>query len=188
MAETTTVPNINLIITNDSVTVVTGAFGAMTEHDATPPGLHGEGCFRTNSDDVYIYVGEQHPDYPHSSYRATIASVLADAPEWETLPVAFRAEALQRQFIDHMRWLARHWATTPGGGSVQERLDGLLHSVLATIDGSGDFPCRLDLVCRPHPDDKAYHIAQGEKWAEDGTVLNAGVMLHELLRDPGSVR
>jgi hypothetical protein len=60
---------------------------------------------------------------------------------------------------------------------------GLVHSMLARLDGSAGGPT-LNLVARPHPDDKAYHQSLGEDWIEDGTVLNADVLLHELLYLP----
>jgi hypothetical protein len=83
--------------------------------------------------------------------------------------------------MDQCRELTRYWAGVEDR-TVEERLSGLLHSILVIIDGqSGGFPCALDLVCRPHPEDKAYHIIEGEDWIEDGTVLNADVLLHELL-------
>lgn len=98
-------------------------------------------------------------------------------------PSPLSAEGLRNQFLDHLRVMVRYWATVPlDEDTIEQRLSGLLHSTLVTIDGAaGGFPCSLDLICRPHPDDKAYCIENGEAWVEDGTVINSNDMLHELL-------
>lgn len=96
------------------------------------------------------------------------------------------AEALRDQFVESCRDLVDYWANsnpkTMTEYTVHDRLSGALHSFLCLIDGvSSQFPCALDLVCAPHPDDKAFHIAEGDDWVEPGTVINASDMLHELL-------
>lgn len=94
---------------------------------------------------------------------------------------AWTAEELRQRFLDHGRTLVDYWAGV-SSHTDREKLSGLLHSLLTTIDGqSGGFPCSMDLVCRPHPDDKAFLQAEGERWVEDGTVLNESDLLHELL-------
>lgn len=100
-------------------------------------------------------------------------------------PEAKTAEEIRRDFMDTLRALADYWAgkggsNVPGERTCHERLQGLVHSVLCIFDGvSGGLPA-FDIVARPHPDDKAYHIAEGEDWIEDGTVIN-DTMLHEFL-------
>lgn len=87
---------------------------------------------------------------------------------------------LRDDFIHQCKAMVDYWAEEPV--ESREQLSGLLHSILCIIDGvSGGFPVALDLVCRPHPDDKAYMQAEGEDWIEDGTVINESSMLHELL-------
>jgi hypothetical protein len=95
------------------------------------------------------------------------------------------AEELQDDFMAQCRILVHYWDTVKDVPQ-RERLSGLLHSVLVMIDGqSGGWECALDLVCRPHPDDKAYHIDEGSNWIEDGTILNDTDLLHELLYQHG---
>jgi hypothetical protein len=98
-----------------------------------------------------------------------------------TQPRARTAQELRDDFMDTCRDLADYWASPQvPRETCHERLQGLLHSLLCLIDGvSGEWPA-FDLVARPHPDDKAYHQAEGENWIEDGTVIN-DTMLHELL-------
>lgn len=94
---------------------------------------------------------------------------------------AISEEELRAQFMDGARCTARYWAGLEGKTSL-EVAEGVVHSILCMIDGcSSAFPAAIDLVARPHPDDKEYNIRNGEDWVEDGTVLNANTSLHEEL-------
>lgn len=87
---------------------------------------------------------------------------------------------LQEDFVKHCKVLATYWSKQEG--TQLENMEGFLHSLFVTFDGcSGGFPCAIDLVLRPHPEDKDYCIANGEDWVEDGLVLNDDVSLHNLL-------
>lgn len=94
-------------------------------------------------------------------------------------------EEVRDDFMNTCRSLADFWAGDGAAGkSCQERLQGLLHSILCIFDGvSGGLPA-FDIVARPHPDDKEYHRSEGEDWIEPGTVIN-DTMLHELLYRQG---
>ena len=65
--------------------------------------------------------------------------------------------------------------------SVEDRILGFTHSLLATIDGTGMIFPSIDLVLRPHPDDKAFHSKEGENWYRNGMAFNASTYLHEIL-------
>ena len=93
------------------------------------------------------------------------------------------ANELSDEFLAGCRALAFYWAGPLGEEiSIEDRLMGLLHSVLTMIDGySSGFPCALDLVCRPHPDDKKFDQEDGLDWVKDGTVINSGGLLHDRL-------
>lgn len=89
-------------------------------------------------------------------------------------------EELRNDLLSHFNCLVNYWSNVEG--SDKYKLEGLLHSLLTTFDGcSGGFPCAIDLILRPHPDDKQYSISEEEDWIEDGTILNDDVMLHEIL-------
>ncbi len=63
----------------------------------------------------------------------------------------------------------------------KERLDGLAFSLMNIFDGtSGGFTCAIDLVLRPHPDDKDFFMVEGADYMEDGLVINDDVYLHDL--------
>lgn len=84
--------------------------------------------------------------------------------------------------FDHLDGIARYWARVqldPGRDSVQDRLDGLLFSILVTLDGgSGGMPS-FDLVPSTHEDDESYHRENGENWWPADTVINE-CQLHEV--------
>lgn len=100
-------------------------------------------------------------------------------------PRAKTAEEIRSDFMDTCRSIADYWASEAvPRQNCHERIQGALHSFLVLLDGcSGEMPA-FDVVARPHPDDKAYHQAEGENWIEDGTVIN-DTMLHELLYAAG---
>lgn len=91
-------------------------------------------------------------------------------------------EEARNLFITHVKCLIRYWDKTDG--SSKDKLEGLAHSLFATFDGcSGGFPAAIDLVLRPHPEDKQYNIENDEDWIEDGMCINDDVCLHEILYD-----
>lgn len=92
---------------------------------------------------------------------------------------AYTKEEARKAFLDHIRALATYWANVERQ-TTEERISGALFSVLSLIDGSTlTFPA-MDIVLRPHPEDKAFHKGEGEKWFKDGMVINDDVHLHEL--------
>ena len=85
-------------------------------------------------------------------------------------PREFTAEEVGKQFMQHLAAIAHYWATLPDKTPL-ERCNGLAFSVLNIFDGTSMALPALDLVVRPHPDDKAYCIANGENWYVDGQVV-----------------
>jgi len=61
------------------------------------------------------------------------------------------ADEMREEFLDHIAGLVRIWKNT--GESEDEKLSGLVHSILATLCGrSGGMP-GFDLIPSMHPDD-----------------------------------
>lgn len=90
-------------------------------------------------------------------------------------------EELMDDFVSSAKHLADYWSRIE---SITDKgkCDGVVHSILVMIDGmSGAFPCAIDLVMRPHPEDKQYNIDNDDDYIEDGMVINDDVMLHERL-------
>lgn len=97
-------------------------------------------------------------------------------------PRARTAAELRDEFLDCCRAAADYWAgPAVSSQSCEDRVRGLLHSVLCVIDGVSGGMHAFDLVAAPHPDDKAYYQENGENWSEPGTVINKSDYLHELL-------
>ena len=83
-------------------------------------------------------------------------------------------------FIDHLKSVVQYWKNESRASDADSKLDGVLHSFLCVLDGVSSHPS-IDLVLRPHPDDKAYHEEQDEDYYVDVMVINDDVMLHDLL-------
>lgn len=81
-------------------------------------------------------------------------------------------ETVRKEFLSSIKVISEYWANLPNQ-TPKQRCDGVVFSMLSLIDGcSGSFPIALDLVLRPHPDDKQYYIEYGEDYYEDGQVIN----------------
>jgi len=96
---------------------------------------------------------------------------------------ALTPEELRETFMDTCRGLADFWADPAHSPDRDwpDRVRGLLHSVLVIFDGDSVALPAFDIVARPHPADKAFCQEEGENWIEDGTAINAGTALHEIL-------
>jgi hypothetical protein len=99
-------------------------------------------------------------------------------------PRAYTKQEVRLMLIDHFKELAKHWAISSikeKKYTIQDRLDGLLHSILSTLDGESLELPAIDLVLSPHEDDKQFHIQEGENYFEPGMVINDDICLHEML-------
>lgn len=106
-----------------------------------------------------------------------------------TEPRAYTSDELRDMLIEQSIVIARYWASLPdvdkatgNAMTVQSRCDGVVFSILAMLDGSSDLP-GVDLVFRPHPDDKEYLRSEGSNWVEDGTIVSD--TLHEHMHRVG---
>lgn len=84
------------------------------------------------------------------------------------------------EFMRAIRCIVSYWSCQ--GKTHQGVAEGVAFSILNIIDGmSGSFDCAIDLVMRPHPDDKRFKIDEGDDYIESGTIINDDVYLRELL-------
>jgi hypothetical protein len=89
----------------------------------------------------------------------------------------------RERFLALVRGVAQTWGAYDLTDE-RERCNGVVFGVLNIIDGNtGVFPA-LDLVVRPHPDDQAYRIEEGDNYYPDGLVINEDCALHELYQNP----
>jgi len=92
----------------------------------------------------------------------------------------YTKEEMRQMFLDHCKSIAFYWSHLEDK-TPRERCDGVVFSMLNVFDGcSGGFPCAINLVMDPHPEDKDSTSLNGEYWVEPGQVINDDVMLHEL--------
>lgn len=101
----------------------------------------------------------------------------------ETEPRAYTAEEERKRFLDHICGMISYWnsegsSNVPKEYDSRKRMEGLVHSILVMLDGgSGDMPA-FDIYPAPHPDDKEFHISNGENW-HDPEVLMNDCQLHD---------
>lgn len=97
---------------------------------------------------------------------------------------AYTEEEVRRKFLEQAKAIAHYWATTKDGGNTKERIEGAIFSLLNVIDGGSCLPS-FDLVVRPHPDDKEYHLSMGEKYYEDGMNICDGELHSQFINLKG---
>jgi len=125
---------------------------------------------------------ERAPD-PYAPAEAEVTPVVESGPA--TGLRAFTEDEVRQQFLEKAWWLARHWAgldnsNVPAQESTLERITGFAHSLFAVIDGGTELPA-FALATRPHPEDRAYCISEGENWYPDGVDIGgslAGLMVN----------
>lgn len=104
-------------------------------------------------------------------------------------PRAYTVEEMRTKFVDHIRSLVVYWAKTDlkapefaallkEKGEVLYRMEGLVHSILTTLDGCSGMMPSFDLLPSPHPTDAATCREYGENWWVN-VVINE-CMLHDL--------
>lgn len=92
-------------------------------------------------------------------------------------PAAFTAEEERKAFLNSICGMISYWnseglSNVPKDYNSRQRLEGLVHSILVLIDGgSGTMP-KYNISPAPHPDDKDYHISNGEKWHDPDVIIN----------------
>lgn len=89
---------------------------------------------------------------------------------------AYTPEEVRHKILTHLHALSEYWSRQPGKNR-KEMCDGLVFSVLTMLDGATLQLPSFDLIPSPHPDDKQYHIDNGENWFEPEVVND--VQLHE---------
>lgn len=85
---------------------------------------------------------------------------------------AYTEEEVRRKFLTQAKAMSNYWINSTDG-TVQDKVEGAIFSLLNIIDGGTCLP-GFDLVVRPHPDDKEFNLSQGEKYYEDGMNICDG--------------
>lgn len=74
----------------------------------------------------------------------------------------YTQKEMEDRFIGLCKAYVKYW-TKNQMETTEETLLGFLHSILVIFDGGTGLPA-LKIFPDPHPEDKEYHIEQGEKW------------------------
>jgi hypothetical protein len=100
-------------------------------------------------------------------------------------PREYTRDEIRARFLEHCRSVAKYWASPNlhSNPTIQDRTEGAIFSLLATLDGSTLALPGFMLVPCPHPEDKAYHQKEGENWfpepPADVELVDIGGALHE---------
>lgn len=92
---------------------------------------------------------------------------------------AYTAEEIREISLDCLDGDVKFWKQVDGY-SDEDKLRGLVHSVLCLIDGvAGKFPAALYLHASAHPEDEENCKAEGVNLVEQDTILNPGDSGHD---------
>lgn len=94
-------------------------------------------------------------------------------------PRAYTKQEVRNFLYAQMKAIATDCANEKRRPDVQDKIELAMFSLLALFDGSCISMPGFDLVLRPHPEDKQYHIDQGQHYFEDGMVINDTELHHE---------
>jgi hypothetical protein len=95
----------------------------------------------------------------------------------------FTVEEIRDEFLNHLVVLVDYWYDLDK--PKRESMEGLLFSVLATLDGVSGFMPGYIVAPSTHEDDKQYHIDNGSNYYpqnhESDVKADIGGSLHELI-------
>jgi hypothetical protein len=126
-----------------------------------------------------------------------ITEMLHKAEVTKDGPRAWTKEEMRERLFRHIWSAIDFWAKEAKRENTRDLLSGVVHSVLALLDGSAIGAPGMAIIPFPHKDDEAYHKANGENWwprpeHRDLTIElhDIGGSLHEELyrRDPSRVK
>lgn len=138
--------------------------------------IHGtgnkSGTFKIRDlDYTFNYIEEDAPEYFLDPIPA-VNEIVEDKPR------AWTPEEVANMIVEGAVNTAHYWSTSPGCGTMEERVSGCAFSILSMLDGSTMNLPGMDLMPTPHPDDKQYDIDNGENYFEAGTVVSTS--LHDM--------
>lgn len=94
-------------------------------------------------------------------------------------------DEVKAEFIEYLRKQIKYWNAIPDK-TTTEKLNGLVFSMLAAIDGEDDLLPSFILAPRPHSENKEYQIKNGENYYPENHLLDDEIKcdiagdLHEL--------
>jgi hypothetical protein len=89
----------------------------------------------------------------------------------------YTRDEVREKLINHIRALVDYWAQVENR-ATHEKLSGLAFSILNILDGGSAGVPGFLLIPHPHPEDKQFHIDNGENWFPNEIDIGGG--LHEI--------
>ena len=91
---------------------------------------------------------------------------------------------IRDNFLEHIRFMVKYWEAESRAITSKDKLEGLAHSILCAIDGCTMALPPFILAPLPSPEDKQFHIDNGENYYPENhdIIVNADIAgsLHEL--------
>ena len=87
-------------------------------------------------------------------------------------------EEVKDDILGYIKINVQYWEKFKNEKMIKEMLEGIVFSILVMFDGEGELPA-MDIIIKPHPDDKDYLMERDENWYLDGMIIGDGD-LHEL--------
>jgi len=78
-------------------------------------------------------------------------------------PREMTREEVRTALFEHFNDLIVFWANVDGR-STEDKMRGLMHSVLATLDGESPELPAFDVIPTPHEEDRKYRRVRGENF------------------------
>lgn len=94
------------------------------------------------------------------------------------MPHELTVDECRAKLLEVVAAKVRYWLHESRAPDALAKLNGLAHSLLATLDGSSACTPGFQLIPCPHPDDKEYLEGEGEDWWPDDK--DVGGALHEI--------
>jgi hypothetical protein len=96
---------------------------------------------------------------------------------------AYTQDEVRDKFLTHVAHLVEFWSNLQNGMPYRTRLEGLAHSILASLDGSAAALPGFVVAPAPHPTDCTYCMEQGENWYPEAPAVECDIAghLHELI-------
>ncbi len=86
------------------------------------------------------------------------------------MPRELTTEEVRNQFLSHVRFMIDYWERETRATTSKQKLEGLAHSILVTLDGGSGLPAFI-VAPNPHPDDQQFRIEEGEDWFPENHTL-----------------
>lgn len=92
----------------------------------------------------------------------------------------YTEEEIREIFIKQVWSNIQYWKNEKRAPTLDEKLEGLAFSMLVMLDGGNASMPKFVVAPNPHPDDKDYHIENGENYFPEDCDISGG--LHDLFQ------